>query len=887
MIKRKAAIQKGSSGAGPTLAICGNITAALGEEVHLGCRYLGENQIKSAHWKRQISKGVIKRLAGFSHGRPYSRSDLSVPASPTDFTVSMNVSSVEAEGMYHCEFEEEDESFFDFMFVIVIVQPDVQVTVNAETISDTHYQSVSCSAVGGKPDPRISWLVGGRPPSDDFFTVKSRKTLHSNGTSTLSSVLRFPTHLQDQEHVTCVVQHPTLPTPRLTAARVETFTRPVVNATAEMLEKAGNDFWVVSCISSGGRPDTDISLALNVTEELQREKESDSNTQRLSIRLPAAEYEGRSVACLFKHPKFHYAESRVIALPTFYLFGETESESVELVEGERRVISLQVRGNVPRYQVTCRKENGTLPEEVQLVDRSLVFQVNQQHRGLYECDFSYRHLKTTLRFNATVLPRAPQMAAPAIRVHDEVEGGRWVMECLASGAVPAASVSWLLPEGISADFLFNSTSSNGSHSIRGVVLLPACSPQELTALCVINHPALVEPQKRSRTLPPCARPNVTLRVDTVWRGGHKYKMALCSAVGVRSAAEISWHFGNNNIGAMTETEVLSEGLVSTRSSVHFLSSLYAGQNLTCTVRHPSLETPEERTINIPVHKPPQLSVAVARQQDSPLWLAVCDLEEEGAGTNLAWVLPENASGETSLLSQSEGHVTNARLTYRFPLAALEGRDLTCVHRLGEGVTEKRTVQIPKYYISSVRVLNRTTPLQSRYGHQTNTYRVSVQQNQHNPKILLRVEGNVPEFNLDCRRSDGSAVQLDGAVMLLQSDLLGQIKGLYTCTASFYHHRASVSVQVELTSVDEQLFLVAIVCVSSASAVLLVLVVILCVCCSKRKKKTPQKQRESVSALTSLMQESGSPGVRKPGSEDSEKYAPLTCFSIVVDVKSTV
>lgn len=104
-------------------------------------------------------------------------------------------------------------------------QPDVQIMVAAEAINDTHYQSVSCSADGGRPTPQISWLVGSRPPSGHPFTVNESKTLHPNGTSALSSVLRFPTHLHDEESVTCVVRHPTLPNPTLTTARVETYGR--------------------------------------------------------------------------------------------------------------------------------------------------------------------------------------------------------------------------------------------------------------------------------------------------------------------------------------------------------------------------------------------------------------------------------------------------------------------------------------------------------------------------------------------------------------------------------------------------------------------------------------------------------------------------------------
>lgn len=84
---------------------------------------------------------------------------------------------------------------------------------------------------------------------------------------------------------------------------------------AEMVQERGRDFWVVSCISSGGRPDTDISLALNITEGLQAKKDSD--VQSLSVHLPAAEYDGRSLTCMFTHPKFTHMEERSITLPAF------------------------------------------------------------------------------------------------------------------------------------------------------------------------------------------------------------------------------------------------------------------------------------------------------------------------------------------------------------------------------------------------------------------------------------------------------------------------------------------------------------------------------------------------------------------------------------------
>jgi len=45
--------------------------------------------------------------------------------------------------------------------------------------------------------------------------------------------------------------------------------------------------------------------------------------------------------------------------------------------------------------------------------------------------------------------------------------------------------------------------------------------------------------------------------------------------------------------------------------------------------------------------------------------------------------------------------------------------------------------------------------------------------------------------------------MDGAAMILQPELFGQNKGLYICWAYFYHHKATVNIQVEVMSEDEQ------------------------------------------------------------------------------------
>lgn len=108
---------------------------------------------------------------------------------------------------------------------LLAARPEIWIQLTAEIINGSHYQSVSCSAVSGRPPPQISWLVGGLPAPHYPFTIDVNDTAHSNGTSTLISTLRFPTHQQNEDSVTCAVSHPTFTGPKLTTMRVETYSR--------------------------------------------------------------------------------------------------------------------------------------------------------------------------------------------------------------------------------------------------------------------------------------------------------------------------------------------------------------------------------------------------------------------------------------------------------------------------------------------------------------------------------------------------------------------------------------------------------------------------------------------------------------------------------------
>lgn len=97
-----------------------NITAVLGEDVYLTCRYVGENEVLNSRWRRQFSSTTYKKLAGFSNKKPFSHQGFSEPDSVTNLTVKMDVFSVEAEGKYICEFETEEEYYDSSIFLTVI-----------------------------------------------------------------------------------------------------------------------------------------------------------------------------------------------------------------------------------------------------------------------------------------------------------------------------------------------------------------------------------------------------------------------------------------------------------------------------------------------------------------------------------------------------------------------------------------------------------------------------------------------------------------------------------------------------------------------------------------------------------------------------------------------
>ncbi|XP_038817698.1 uncharacterized protein LOC120018552 [Salvelinus namaycush] len=409
-----------------------NVTGILGEDVFLRCQYLGQNDITDASWKRPDSrmKRSMKKLTGYKNNKTFSKDpDFSAPASPTNLTVKMRVSTLEAQGEYTCVFATDEEEITNSMFLTVLARPDIYTVVTEDTDNATHYQSVTCSATNGKPMALIRWEINGSPPTNDS-SVGMRNTSYTNGTATMTSFLRFPTHLQDQDRVTCVVQHPTLPDPTThVTVRVETFVAPNVTIETYLVLEYGEEFWVVTCDAAGGRPRADITLMLpnqEVSSMLQKEVVMDAgDTWVRSYRFPAELHEGENITCLFDHPKFPHRELRTVTLPAFSLSAvrlqnpgladsSNESQAVESVvleEGQSNTtIGLEVIGDVPRYSIVCTKEEQSLPEGVAVFGSALTLQgpVELYHAGLYECEASYYSHRASVLLDITVNPHVKQ-----------------------------------------------------------------------------------------------------------------------------------------------------------------------------------------------------------------------------------------------------------------------------------------------------------------------------------------------------------------------------------------------------------------------------------------------------------------------------------------------
>lgn len=161
--------------------------------------------------------------------------------------------------------------------------------------------------------------------------------------------------------------------------------------------------------------------------------------------------------------------------------------------------------------------------------------VDVHHAGRYLCQASYRKHLVSLRFTIEVNPKVllpgiiftvyhhtvlytlqkkdtnldlvlfsvtfpPNISVDMVEKSDHIR-----IECLASNAIPAANVSWVLPQEMNSTVQSDVTSYNGSFSVRSVLSVPTCLTREYVIECVVDHPVFMEQESQQIALPVCGK----------------------------------------------------------------------------------------------------------------------------------------------------------------------------------------------------------------------------------------------------------------------------------------------------------------------------------------------------------------------------------------------
>ncbi|XP_018614339.2 uncharacterized protein LOC108938328 isoform X1 [Scleropages formosus] len=897
-----------------------NVWAVLGEDVVLRCQYIGQSAILYSSWSMEQTNGKWKQLVVyFMQQVTINDNRFGIPISSSNLTVTMNVSSKEDEQEYKCSFFTGSETTEGKVTLRIMAPPSVHTQVQEAVENGLHYQTVICSATGGRPKAELFWLVHGQQASGQAFSINTTSLEGPNGTFTQTSVLQFATHVMNEGYVTCAVNHRALATPTHVRVEVKHFVAPILTMETNLVQEKMEDFHEVTCRAEGGRPAPSLTWSLpentfrewNISDKMQQDRRAYNDTETLSstLRFPVHLHEGWNVTCIINHPKFLYEQRRTSSLPTYRFFsmqvfspGGSSAGQILLEEGNSNVsIQLEVAGNVPHYQVTCTKEDGSLPKDMTVTGSSLWIggPVELAHAGQYECQASYYQHKVSVQLEIQVIPEElPQVVVPPIiMTHTWVNSDLRAFQCSATGAIPAASVSWLFPEDLSRTILSNDTFQNETHCVSRILLRPICLSRELLVECVIQHPALSSAAIQQITLPACFGPDVSLHSTTAWEDGIQYTLVECRAESAKPAPAIEWtikndHGSNNTIqlSEVTTTNWTSEnGSITVHSVARLPSHSFYRRIVTCVVTHEALEKEIMKEICIPAVEPPVPVVSIRNQQVSSWWLAVCEITWH-MEFNLSWVLPEKNTGRTQPCLRTDGVRYWANSTYEFPLDLHEGQNLTCRIQT-EHISIDKTVHIPRYNIS-LALANATLVLRRNL-----VQRVTLQAHVRNQKVQLRVHGKMPRFNFTCFRSDGSPAITEGVALVFPFLVSEQDAGLYTCHASFYHHHTTLLLQVEVADKDEELWNIVLICFSMAVAIVLILIVCLCIFCKKHRRESSasvvsSNKRESLAALTSLMADHRSPELKKsavptPLIQKDQQYPELVRYSIVIDIKSTV
>ncbi|XP_051719123.1 uncharacterized protein si:ch211-149e23.4 isoform X2 [Ctenopharyngodon idella] len=849
-------------------------------------------------------------MAGYNQLTPFKRENFDIPASPKNLTVKLNVTSLDLEGEYTCVINTVEDELKDTMFLRVIARPGIDLTLKKEVVNRTLYHAVTCSASSAKPEAVIRWEISGALPRDDIFSVNTTNTDHPNGTTSSISVLSFPLIMNNESTVTCVVNHPAFTEPERANIEVETFVSPIMSMETVLVQEGGEDFQEVICTATGGKPHPNITWRLPEFKNTPPILRNDSNPDSVnsSYRFPSDPYEGENISCVFGYMFFPFINTKTITLPIYYLsslqlkdvdyaINSENQTSLAFEEGDTGItIRMDILGNVPSYEINCSREGQPLPEDVDVVGRDIFLRgpVELHLAGQYLCQASYRRHQVSLQFTIEVNPKVllPVTFSPNISVN-LVENSDYIhIECLASNAVPSANVSWIISQEMNCTIQSNVTSFNGSYSVKSVLTVPNCMAREYVVECVVDHPAFMEKERRQIALPVCAPPNITLRSSIKWDSGVAYTWLVCSVQSQTPAAGITWAVDCHGIDSTSSEFVMSQPdfqshMVAVQSVARIPIYSHAGCSVTCAVEIQGLAKPENKSIDLPPLGPSASRMFLVEERYTDIWHAVCEYSGNLVKPNISWVLSdEDTIIQTTTETKCDGIKVDVNSTFEFQLSQYEGKNLTCLIQNKFGRDERRTMHVPKYSISSIEVVNKTTL--DRRSHGQHEHRLALQENLSNQKILLRVHGNVPSYKITCRRDDWSAAHTVGTALVFTEPVSELNAGLYICHVSYHHHMAKVFIRVDVTSEESQHMIFITICFTSAAAFTLVLIIMLFVLCKCGKSHSSQKKnRKERESLAALMQDPRCPERTALPGEAGPNYAELVHYSIVLDVKSTV
>ncbi|KAA0701835.1 hypothetical protein E1301_Tti017675 [Triplophysa tibetana] len=865
-----------------------NVIGIVGEDVYLHCMYTGQSKITSSSWNRLDSSNRAKKMAGYNHANvPLNKENFGIPASLTNLTVKVNVTSFKVEGEYTCVFNSDEDETKGTMFLSVIARPDVDIAVKKEVVNGTLHQAVTCAATNAKPKASIRWRISGVPPRDDIFSVKIMNVVHPNGITSSIGVLRFPLILNNESTVTCVVEHPAFTEPKEANIEVDTFVSPLLTMETILVREGEEDFQEVICTAAGGRPHPNITWILPEPKNtpLFERNITKPHTVTSLYRFPSEIYEGKNVTCIFGYTLLPFMSTRTVTLPTYYLSllkleghslttnSENETSLAFQMEDTNIRIRMEISGDLPSYKISCVKDSHPLPEDVSVIGSDLFIRgpLQLHHAGEYVCQASYRKHLATLQFTVEAKPKVllPVFFPPNISLNLKENSDHLHIECLALNAYPAANVSWIVPQELNSTIHSDVTTRNGSHSVRSVLTLPICMPSEYTIECVVEHPLLNGKKEQQVSLPVCATPNTTLHSSIEWESDTAYARLVCSVESQRPPLTISWGTENCNIDisselVMSQSESQKSHMVIAESVAHIPIYVYDGCTVTCVVEQLGLDKPEKNSIALP------------------------SLVDDSVKPNISWILPDDDTiVQPTVQSTYNGINVQVNSTFEFQLKQYEGKDLICVIQNKHGKYERQTIHVPKYSISSIEVLNKTTLYRRTPRH--HEHRVTLQENLSFQKILLRAHGNAPSYKTQCYREDGSVAHTVGMALVFTEPVSELDAGLCICHVSYHHHTASVSIRVEVSGEKTQHLIFVTTCFSSAAAITLILTVVLCVLCKPSRKSHPsnKKNRRERESLAALMQDPRSPEKTALPCGTGPDYAELLHYSIVLDVKSTV